>query len=52
METEGVVRMRSRSQQYGLRWTYFIRESDLLTFNAVCALNIGSGPYDVAVKKD
>ena len=41
METGGAVRLWSRSQEYGLRYTSFIGDADSSVFNVVCALNNG-----------
>ena len=46
------IRMWSRSKQYGLRYIFSIVYGNSLAFNAVCALNNGSGLYNVSVEKE
>lgn len=52
METEGAVRLWSRSTEHNLKYETFIGDGDSSAYKAVCKLNDGRGPYDVAVIKE
>lgn len=53
MEPAGAVRMWERSEGKGFRYITFLSDGDSNSFNAVCALNDGNGPYtNHTVKKE
>ena len=52
MESEGAVRMWSRSEALGYRYITFVSDGDSSAFKAVRALNDGRGPYTVPVVKE
>lgn len=52
MEAAAAVRLWSRSQQHGLRYTTLVGDGESPAYSAVSSMNEGAGPYDVPVVKE
>lgn len=52
MEGEIAVRIWSRTTDYKMRFTTFVGDGDSSSYNNICRLNDGRGPYEVPVKKE
>lgn len=52
METEGAVRLWSRSTDIHLRYATFVGDRDSSSYKAICELNDGRGLYDIPVIKE